>query len=171
MEKARIVVLTGPGKGKTTSAVGMALRALAHGKTVLIARFCKTAFSGEIAMLEKLAGVTILSGACGMTPPPDHPDHRRHADCARGLFESAKTAAPAFDMVVLDEICGVVARAMIAESEVVEFLHSLRPNQAAILTGRGAGVRLVETADTVSEIRCVKHGFHQGIEAQKGIEL
>ena len=170
MEKARILILTGPGKGKTTSALGMILRALGHGKKVLLVRFCKTEFSGELPALAALNGITIHSGDCGMTPPPDHPDFPRHVRCARELFAFAQSAAPGFDMIVLDEICGVTARNMVDESAVAAFLSTLRPNQSAILTGRDAGPLLIEAADTVSEIRSVKHGYQQGVAAQDGIE-
>lgn len=170
MKKARIVILTGPGKGKTTSALGMILRALAYGKGVLLVRFCKASFSGELAMFEKLEGITVRGGRYGMTPPPEHPDYQKHVACARELFEFTQTAASGFDMIVLDEICGAAARGMIGEGDVVSFLRRLRPDQTAILTGRDAGPGLVEIADTVSEIRCVKHGLQQGIEAQDGVE-
>ena len=170
MKKARIVILTGEGKGKTTSALGMILRALGYGKKVLLVRFCKTAFSGELAVFEKMDGIAIRNGSRGMTPAREHPDYPRHVECARELFSFAETSASEYDMIVMDEICGVVARNMIDEMEVVAFLSRLRPDQAAILTGRGAGARLVEAADTVSEILCVKHGYQEGIEAQEGIE-
>lgn len=170
MEKARIIVLTGSGKGKTTSAVGMILRAVAYGKTVLLIRFCKTAFSGELAILETLPGVAIRQGSCGMTPPPDHPQYGEHVQCARALFAATEEAAPGFDMIVMDEICGVTARNMIDEVAVVKFLLALRTDQTCILTGRGAGPAIIDVADTVSEIQCVKHGYQAGISAQEGVE-
>lgn len=170
MDKARIIVLTGSGKGKTTSAMGMILRAVAYGKKVLLIRFCKTAFSGEVAVLETLPGITIRQGSCGMTPPPEHPQYAEHVRCARELFAAAKEAAPEYDLIVMDEICGVTARNMVGESEVVDFLHTLRSDQAVILTGRGAGAEIIAAADTASEVLCVKHGYQQGIAAQEGIE-
>lgn len=170
MEKARIVILTGPGKGKTTSALGMVLRAIAYGKKVLLVRFCKTAFSGEVAILEGMEGVVILGGDHGMPPSREHPEYEAHVACARDLFASAKVMTPEFDMIVLDEICGAVARGMVPECDVLTYLASLRPNQAIVLTGRGAGPNLVNSADTVSDIHCVKHGHQHGIAAQEGIE-
>lgn len=170
MSGARILVITGPGKGKTTAALGMILRAHAHGRTVLLARFCKNSFSGELAVLGKLPGVTIRNSECGMTPPPDHPDFARHLQCARDLFAWAVENAPEFDTVVLDELCGAVAKDLVPEGDVVEFLGRLRPEQAAVLTGRGATPGLIDAADTVSDIHCVKHGYQQGIAAQEGIE-
>lgn len=170
MPKARVVVVTGPGKGKTTGALGMVLRALGHGKRVLLVRFCKAVFSGELAILAELDGVTVHSGPRGMTPPPDHPDFPQHVRCARDLFAQAVLDAPGFDMIVLDEICGAAARGLVDEEDVVRFLEGLRPEQTAVLTGRDAGLRLIAAADTVSDIQCLKHGFRRGITAQEGVE-
>ncbi len=173
MEKARILVLTGEGKGKTTSALGMLLRALGHGRKALLVRFCKAAPSGELAALGRFAEsgeFAIHSGDCGMTPPRDHPDFPRHAAAARRLFAIARAAAPGYGMIVLDEICGAVSRGLLEEGDVIAFLGSLGPEQAVILTGRDAGARILAAADTVSEIRCVKHGHAQGIPAWDGIE-
>ncbi len=170
MDRARIVILTGDGKGKTTSALGMVLRALGHGQRVLLVRFCKTAASGELAVLEALPGIRIAGGDRGMTPPPDHPDFALHAECARKLFACAAAEAAGFDMIVLDEICGVCARGMVGEAEVADFLSALRADQSAVLTGRGAGEILLAAADTVSEIRCVRHGYEQGLPARDGVE-
>lgn len=169
-EKARIVVLTGPGKGKTTSALGMILRGLAYGKRILLVRFCKAEFSGELAILDRLGGVVVQGGECGMTPPPGHPDFEKHIRCARDLFAQAGAEAPEFDLIVLDEICGAVAKGLVAEDDVVAFLMGLRVDQAVILTGRDAGAGIIGAADTVSEVRCVKHGYQEGIGAQEGIE-
>ncbi len=168
--KPRILVITGTGKGKTTAALGIILRSLAAGKKVLLTRFCKAAPSGEVEIFSKMDGITMLSGDCGRTPQPEHPDFPRHLRCARDLFEKTLAAETEYDLIVLDEICGVTARNMIAEDEVVAFLEGLRPGQAAVLTGRGAGEKLVRLADTVSEIHPVKHAMDQGIMAQEGIE-
>lgn len=170
-DKARILVITGPGKGKTTAALGVILRSLAYGRKILLTRFCKASPSGELTVFEKFPEITVLSGDRGMTPPPDHPEYPRHVEAARGLFEQTKARAAAYDLIVMDEICGVTARGMISEAEVADFLKNLRPDQAAVLTGRGAGELLVAAADTVSEVECVKHGYEQGIGAQEGIEF
>lgn len=168
--RARILVVTGPGKGKTTAATGTMLRAVAHGKKVLLVRFAKTAHSGEVDILSALPGVTIIMGDHGMTPRPEDPRFPEHVEAARALFERTKASAGDFDMIVLDEICGIVARGMIGEDEVVSFLDSLRPDQTAILTGRGAGRGLIDAADTVSEILNVKHAYDAGITAEPGVE-
>jgi cob(I)alamin adenosyltransferase len=167
---ARILVITGPGKGKTTAATGTLMRALAYGKKALLVRFAKAAHSGEIDILSTLPNLAIVTGDHGMTPKPDDPRFPGHVRAARALFEQAKTRAPGFDLIVLDELCGIVARGMIEEDEAVSFLRSLRPDQAAILTGRGASPKLIAAADTVSDIRNLKHAYDQGIPAEPGIE-
>ncbi len=99
MKKARILVLTGDGKGKTTSALGMLLRALGHGQKALLVRFCKAAPSGELAALARFAEegtLAIRSGDCGMPPQRDHPDFPRHAEAAQRLLATACSAAPEY---------------------------------------------------------------------------
>ncbi len=170
-DKARILVVTGPGKGKTTSALGVVLRCAARGKKTLLVRFTKAQFSGELAILSSFPGVTIVSGEYGMTPRPDHPEYPKHVAAARALFAQTVRQAHEYDAIIMDELCGVVARDMVHENEVVEFLHSLRPDQIAMLTGRGASLGLIAIADTVSTIECTKHGYTHGIHAQEGVEL
>lgn len=167
----RVLVITGPGKGKTTAACGVILRSAAHGKKTLLTRFAKTTRSGELSIIEKLPEVVIFQGDRGMTPPPTHPDYPLHVAAARKLFDETKARADEFDTIVMDEICGITSRGMIGEGEVVDFLRSLRPEQTVVLTGRGAGVELIAAADTVSEIQCLKHGYMRGLPAQEGVEM
>ncbi len=170
-EKARIILITGPGKGKTTSAMGVVLRCLAGGKRILLTRFTKAANSGELDILRDLPGLDILSGSYGMTPSPNHPDFPQHAAAARELFAKTRAVAGEYGALILDEICGVTARGMVAEEEVVAFLRGLHPGQTAVLTGRGAGLGLIAMADTVSEVLDLKHGYRRGITAQEGVEF
>lgn len=169
--KARIVVITGPGRGKTTSALGILMRSLSYGKSALLVRFAKAAPSGELNFLAAMPGVAVVSGNRGMTPPPAHPDFPAHVAEAERLFEEVRAQAARHDVLVLDEICGAVARKLIPEQKVTTFLARLRSDQIAVLTGRDAGLGLIAMADTVSEIECVKHGYARGVEAQKGVEL
>lgn len=163
--------MTGPGKGKTTAALGIILRSLSYGRKVLLARFAKARHSGELDILGSFSGMRILGGGFGMTPAPEHPEYPKHVAAARELFRRVRESAGEFDLVVMDEICGITARGMVEEAEVAAFLASLRASQAAVLTGRGAGVALIAAADTVSEIGVVKHGFTRGISAQEGVEF
>lgn len=169
--RARVLVITGPGKGKTTAATGMILRSLSYGKRVLLTRFTKARHSGELDILEKLPGLTILQGTYGMTPPSTHPDFPKHAAAAQELFMQMQDMVDDFEVLVLDEICGVTARDMVSEEAVAAFVRGLDEDKTAILTGRGAGNKLLAVADTVSEILSLKHGYMRGINAQKGVEF
>ncbi|MCC8164683.1 MAG: cob(I)yrinic acid a,c-diamide adenosyltransferase [Planctomycetes bacterium] len=170
-ERARTLIFTGNGKGKTTAMIGVIVRSLGCGKNVLLVRFAKARHSWELDILSTFPGIDIVSGNYGMTPPASHPDFEKHAEAARDLFRQARERADKYDLICLDEICGIVARNMVTEDEVVDFVKSLRPDQAVVMTGRGAGVKLIAVADTVSEVNVVKHGYMRGIEAQEGIEF
>lgn len=169
-EQARILVFTGSGKGKTSAALGIVLRSLAHGKKVLLTRFCKARHSGELDILQTYPGMTIISGTCGMTPPESDPQYPNHRAAAQDLFDNTRDNAAGYDVIVMDEVCGAAAKQLLDDSEVVDFLLGLRPNQIAVLTGRNASPALLAMADTVSEIMCLKHGFDCGIPAQAGVE-
>ncbi|MCD8138640.1 MAG: cob(I)yrinic acid a,c-diamide adenosyltransferase [Planctomycetaceae bacterium] len=169
--RARVLVITGPGKGKTTAATGIILRSLAAGKKVLLTRFTKTRHSGELDILGTLPGLTIVQGDYGMTPPRTHADYPKHVQAAQDLFRRTQEMVDEFEVVVMDEICGVTARDMVSEEAVAAFVKGLDGNKTAILTGRGAGTKLLAVADTVSEILSLKHGYLRGIAAQKGVEL
>lgn len=170
-ERARILVITGPGKGKTTAALGVLIRSLAYGRRALLTRFTKARHSGELDILNAFPNLTVLSGRYGMTPPAESPEFPKHAAAALELFERTREMAPDRDVLVMDEICGVVARNMVPEDAVVAFLAGLRGDQTAVLTGRGATPALIAAADTVSEILSLKHGFQHGIAAQEGVEF
>lgn len=170
-QRARILLFTGQGKGKTTAAYGMALRFLARDRRVLVARFCKNRSSGEVDALARFPNARIVSSSHGMTPPPSHPDFPAHAAAAAALFETVRGLAPGFDLLVLDEICGAAARGLVDEKVVAAFLRTLRPDQAAALTGRDAGMALLAAADTASETLCLKHVHDRGTEAQEGVEF
>ncbi len=169
-KKPRIVLITGDGKGKTTSAAGMALRFIAKQGKVLIARFCKTQTSGEIEVLARFDQVEIIASTRGMVPPRNHPDYPQHAAAAEQLFARLQRRAPEFDLLYLDEICVAVACGLLEENAVLEFLDQVGPEQTVILTGRNAGPGLLAKADTASEILCLKHGYRRGIAAERGVE-
>lgn len=168
--RPRTLLFTGPGKGKTTAAAGLILRALAAGRLTLLVRFCKAGPSGEVAMLSRFPGLVVLSADCGRTPPADHPDFSRHRAAAGWLLGRAEALAPGFGVVVLDEICGAVARKLVPEAGVLALRGGMRRGQTLVLTGRYASPGLIAAADTVSEILCLKHAFDQGVTAEEGVE-
>jgi cob(I)alamin adenosyltransferase len=169
----RILVFTGNGKGKTTAALGMALRAAGHGLPVAIIQFVKADRSvGEIQAVARLPGVTIVQAGRGFLPKAGDPAIAAHQAAAReGLGEAERIiAAGETRLVILDEICVAVARGLLDEADVLAVLRQVRAGTCVVLTGRGATESLLAAADTVTEMREVKHGLTSGIAAQVGVE-
>jgi cob(I)alamin adenosyltransferase len=174
-DKPRILIFTGDGKGKTTAAMGMVLRASSHGMRIKVVQFLKSdTGSGEITALQKLPGVEFVRRGLGFVPrrrdDPQFAEHRRVAEeglvLAREAIRSEK-----FDLVIMDEICGAIAAGLLEEQEVVDLLSQAPAGLRLVLTGRHATNTLIELADTVTEMRCIKHGLQQGRAAQKGVEF
>lgn len=171
---ARLLVLTGEGKGKTSSGAGMLLRAVGHGQTAVLARFVKARPSAEVEVLDRL-GVRVVGGGKGFLPRDERSSaFQRHARAASEAWVAAESVlasvqAPA--LVVLDEICYALAKGVLAEDAVRKALSVRRPGVSVVCTGRGAPDWLRTLADTVSEVGCVKHGYADGIPATRGVEL
>lgn len=173
-DKGRVLIFTGDGKGKTTAALGMALRAHGHGIPVSVVQFVKSdTQTGEFAALNGMAGVDIVVTGLGFVPRPTDPrfaDHRRAAE--QGLRIAADAVSSGrFGLVVLDEVCMAVALNLLAEDAVLSVLREAAADCTVVLTGRGATEGLIAAADTVSEVRCIKHGFDRERKAQKGVEF
>lgn len=171
-DRGVLVVNTGNGKGKSSSAFGMVARALGHGLQVGVVQFIKGTFStGEEAFFRRIAGVTYHVMGEGFTWETQ--DRERDTRAARAAWEQAlrMLTNPAFELVALDELNIALKYRYIGVAEVIEALQQRPPHQHVIVTGRGAPVELIEIADTVTEMREVKHAFNAGVRAQKGIEL
>jgi len=170
----RTLLFTGNGKGKTSAALGMALRACGHGLRSLIVQFVKSNDStGEMSALRHLPGIEIVQAGRGFLPPKDAPDfseHRRAAEESMGYAAEA-LASGKWDMVVLDEIAYAVFREILDECEVIDAVKNAAPDTVIVLTGRYASNRLVEVADTITEMHSIKHGYEAGWTAQKGVEF
>jgi cob(I)alamin adenosyltransferase len=169
----RIVLITGDGKGKTTAALGMVLRAAGHGLRVCVVQFIKRqADTGEAQALACLTGVELHLCGEGFLRAKSGPAFESHARAAAAglLLAAHKLRDPSYGMVVLDEVCGAVALGLLSASSVRAALGAAAPGTAVVLTGRDACPELMELADTVSRIECVKHGMSQGWPAQKGVE-
>ena len=169
----RILLFTGDGKGKTTAALGMVLRACGHGQKTLIIQFIKSDDStGEIAGLKHLPRVEILQKGLGFIPPEKEQSFEKHREAAQaGLKTAAEALASGkYDLVILDEICLAIARHLLEEDQVVEVVQQASPGTCIVMTGRGARAGLIALADTVTEMHLVKHGLASGIKAQKGVE-
>lgn len=170
---ARILVFTGPGKGKTTAAMGMALRAAGHGLRVRIMQFVKSdPTTGEIAAFRRFDNVSIDQCGLGFVPKPTHPRFAAHREAAgAGLATVAnEIRAGRWDVVVLDELCVAVAEGLVPEADLLGLLAALPAGMVVALSGRGATAALIEVADTVTEMCCIKHGFDVGWSAQRGVE-
>jgi len=172
-EQPRILLFTGDGKGKTTAALGMALRAAGHGMRVLVLQFVKQdATTGELAAIESVENIDIIQTGRGFIPSPEHAQYAEHREAAQTGFAHASDAVRSgkYAMVVLDEICVAVARGLVPERDVLEMLDRLASDRIVVLTGRYATPGLINRADIVSDVRCVKHAYETGREAQKGVE-
>jgi cob(I)alamin adenosyltransferase len=172
-ERPRILLFTGDGKGKTTAALGMALRAAGHGRRSCVVQFVKTdATVGEVRAAESVGAIQIVQTGRGFLPPVADPAFALHRRAAQaGLRTAADIIAQGdFRVVILDEICLAVARGLVDEQQVADLLDLAPPTMCLVLTGRDATPGLVALADTVTEMRCVKHAFQQGRAAEEGVE-
>jgi cob(I)alamin adenosyltransferase len=170
-----VVVITGHGKGKTSSAVGMAVRACGHGMRVSIIQFMKgDLYTGEWDGIKKLAcDIELIPsgmGFCGIQGNPfPHSAHREAAQQAVKLARE-KIESGGFDVLILDEINNAVKLNLVDLDQVVDVIQSKPPLTHLILTGRDAHPRVIELANTVSEVKEIKHAYREGIEPQPGID-
>ena len=169
-ERGIIIVFTGNGKGKTTAAFGTATRAVGHGKKVGVVQFIKGTWpNGERNLLEP-QGVEFQVMATGFTWETQN----RESDTAAcmAVWEHGKRmlADAELDMVILDELTYMVAYDYLPLDEVINALNARPAHQTVIITGRGCHRDILELADTVSELRPVKHAFEAGVKAQMGID-
>ena len=174
MERGMIHIYCGDGKGKTTAAVGLAVRAAGSGKKVLFARFLKNENSGELRILDAVQEIEVihLERSYGFFRTLTEKEQEEARQMYRGLWDrkKKKTAEGGYDMVVIDEFMAAYRYGLIDHEEAACFLTGKPGGMEIVLTGRDPGSELTELADYVSEIRKVKHPFDQGIMARKGIE-
>jgi cob(I)alamin adenosyltransferase len=169
-----VLINTGPGKGKTTAAMGTALRAVGNGMRVLMLQFLKGSWHyGELDAVESFHGNWVMKqmgrGFVKIGGAETDPEDIRMVEEA---WEEARVAilSGEWDMVVLDEINYAISYGMLDPAKVVETLQQRPEMVHVILTGRNAHPSLVEIADTVTEMRQVKHAYEKGVLAQRGIE-
>lgn len=175
VRRGLVVVITGYGKGKTTSALGMALRACGHGMKVCIIQFMKgDLYAGEWDGIKLLKGAiehhVTGKGFCGIQGNP-YPfgEHRDNAQDAIDLARE-KLSDPAFGLVILDEINNALKLKLVDLDQVVELIQSKPPLTHLVLTGRDAPPEVIDLADTVSEVIEIKHAYRKDIEPQPGID-
>ncbi|WP_324743629.1 cob(I)yrinic acid a,c-diamide adenosyltransferase [Tsuneonella sp. CC-YZS046] len=173
VEKGLLIVHTGKGKGKTTAALGMVLRAIGHGRKVGVVQFVKGAMStGEKVVFDAFPNnVEFKPMGEGFTW--DTQDRARDIAVAQAAWEEVKRmiADPSYDMVLADELNIVLRYDYLPLDEVLEAVRSRPGMKHVIITGRNAPEALIEAADLVTEMTLVKHPFRAGIKAQAGIEF
>ncbi|WP_043767413.1 cob(I)yrinic acid a,c-diamide adenosyltransferase [Algiphilus aromaticivorans] len=171
-ERGVLLVHSGNGKGKSSSAFGMVARALGHGMQVGVVQFIKGKFStGEEAFFRRFEEVRYHVMGEGYTWETQ--DRERDIQAARAAWEVALEMLRDADiaLVVLDELNIALKHRYLEIDEVVTALEQRPPMQHVVVTGRGAREELIAIADTVTEMRDVKHAFRSGIKAQQGVEL
>lgn len=171
-EKGLLLVLTGNGKGKSSSAFGMLARALGHGMKAGVAQFIKgRRDTGEEAFFRDLPGVRWEVLGEGFTW--DTQDLERDQATARRGWEAARSmlSDPDLGLVVLDELTYLLSYGWLEVDQVLADLAARPPMQHVVITGRAAHPALIEAADTVSEIADVKHAYRAGVKAQAGVDL
>ena len=168
-----IHIYCGDGKGKTTAAMGLALRAAGHGRRVVIAQFLKNGKSGERTALSALPAVELLpaSEVVKFTFQMTEEERRREAERQSELLEAAFRAAEGAGLLVLDELIASYNLNMVNREEVLEFLKTRPGRLEVVMTGRDPAEELLELADYVSKIVKIKHPFDRGIPARTGIEM
>ncbi len=173
MTKGLLVVLTGNGKGKTTAALGMALRAAGQGMKVLILQFIKGAWSyGELEALKRFEEITIEPLGSGFTWRKESLEEDERLAGSGWERAVAAMEGSSYEMIILDELNYVLSYGLLPLKSVLEAVAKRPKNLHLVITGRGAPDDLVAAADLVTEMRQVKHPFHeQGVKAQRGIEF
>lgn len=173
VERGILLVNTGKGKGKSSSAFGMVMRCLGHGMKVGIVQFIKGAWeTGEAKLLARFPDlVTIKTLGEGFTWETQ--DRTRDLAAAARAWDAARAmlADPGYRMVVLDEINVALRYELVDLATVLEALAARPQHQHAVLTGRNAPEALIEAADLVTEMTLIKHPFRAGIKAQAGVEF
>lgn len=173
-ERGYIIVLTGNGKGKTTSAMGMAMRAMGHGTKVIMLQFLKGTWRyGELETAKRLAPDFSIHplGSGFVHVDPENPDPA-DIETARKAWEICKEAlfSGKYGMIIFDEINNAIAYGLLPVDEVLEALKKRPQNLHVVLTGRDAHPRLLEMADLVTEVTEVRHPYRKGAAVRKGIE-
>lgn len=178
MEKNRqglVHIYCGDGKGKTSAAVGLAVRAAGRGMKVLAVRFLKTENSGEVEVLRSIPGITVTpcDRTFGFVFRMNEEQKREATLYYQKRFEDAAQEAVQgqYDLLILDEIMASCNYGMVQEQSVVEFLKNRPSGLEVVLTGRDPSDHLLELADYVSEICMRKHPYEKGIPARLGIEF
>ncbi len=174
-EKGLVILYTGEGKGKTTAALGLVLRAVGYKKKCLIIQFGKAWFTGELKGIKNLAPfVKIIQGGKGflniLGSKISKGDHEKAADRAYALLYK-EVMSGSWDIVVADEIVGAVASGVLPLNNAVKLIKDKPRGLDLVLTGHNASKTLIDLSDLVTEMKEIKHPYKIGILAKKGLDF
>lgn len=172
-EKGLLIVYTGAGKGKTTAALGMAIRCLGHGMNVAVVQFIKGAIDTAEERILKSYSNQMVFLRMGEGYTWETQDRERDTQVAQTAWAEVEKFLqdPSFGMVILDELNIAIHHKYVSLQQVLAALAQRTPMLHVVITGRGAKPELIEAADLVSEMKMIKHPFRKGIKAQKGVEF
>jgi cob(I)alamin adenosyltransferase len=172
--KGLVIVYTGEGKGKTTAALGIVLRAAGYKKKVLIVQFSKVWFTGEVESVKMLAPyVKLVQGGLGfMKILDDNESHAAHKKANNELYQYLykEVMSKKWDLIVADEIVGAVSGKVLTQSQIDKLIKNKPRDLDLVLTGHHAKESLMKKADLVTEMIPVKHPFEKGFLAKPGID-
>ena len=172
LNRGYVHVYTGDGKGKTTAALGLAIRAVGSGLRVAVALFMKNRDSGEFRILERLgAGIRVhdYGSGCFIQGPPDIAETLRAQTGYRSL--KRMMAEGGSDLMILDEANMAVACGLLPAASLMDLIHSKPAELELVITGRYAHPEVIAAADLVTEMKEVKHYYHTGVRARPGIDM
>lgn len=174
-EKGLVILYTGEGKGKTTAALGLVLRAAGYNKKCLIVQFGKVWFTGELVGIKKLAPlVKIIQGGKGFLDIlGSKVTKKEHISAASQAYELLykEVMSDKWDIVIADEIVGAVSSGVLKLEKVIKLIKEKPERVDLVLTGHHASLQLINMADLVTEMKEVKHPYKMGILAKKGIDF
>ncbi|WWU64001.1 cob(I)yrinic acid a,c-diamide adenosyltransferase [Clostridium baratii] len=176
MELGLIHIYCGDGKGKTTAAMGLGIRAAGRSKKVLLTQFLKSNKTGELNSIEKLSeffhvvkGVPAKKFVWNMNEEEKLEVKKEHTNRFREVTK--KAIEEEYDLLILDEIIATINRDFVKLTEVIDFLKNKPKGLEVVMTGRNPKEELIELADYVSEIKAIKHPYNKGIKSRVGIEI
>lgn len=172
IKRGVVIVNTGEGKGKSTSGFGVAMRAVGHGQSVAVVQFIKGTWkTGESQFFARFPEITHVVSGEGFTW--DTQDRERDIAAAIQGFETALTLIEAgdHDVIILDEINMATHHGYLDPDDIAEVLRNKPEHVSIVLTGRNASDAVIEAADTVTEMKMIKHAYESGIRARKGVEF